>query len=235
MKIVTAVTKFSLAIVKHISVNITTHVRKQRFVCGDSLIQIISGSLSGRRIDVPPSRKIRPTSNLAREGIFNSLASYLDFKGISILDLYAGSGAFGLESASRGAESVTFVDNNSIAAKTIVKNILRLGVFNSTVYRTSVNKLITNHISNSVDLVFVDPPYYFNDALVNINLAILSESKWIKSGTLIILERCKLSKFLRWSSNWNLLNNLHYGSTYIKIFEVMKISVTSSISFEYVL
>ncbi len=89
-------------------------------------IRIISGSLKGRFIPVPDSKLIRPTMDRVRETLFNLLNNRIDFNGIDVLDLYSGSGSFGLECISRGAKHVTFVEKNFQIYKNLLENIKSL-------------------------------------------------------------------------------------------------------------
>ena len=101
------------------------------------MTRIVAGAAGGRRLAVPP-RGTRPTTDRVREAIFNVLASRLDFDGIRVLDLYAGSGALGLEALSRGAASVMFVESDRRAAEVIARNIDTVGLPGATV-RTDVS------------------------------------------------------------------------------------------------
>ena len=96
----------------------------------------------------------RPTSDRVREAVFNALTARLDFTGLSVLDLYAGSGALGLEALSRGATSATFVESDARAAAVIAENITALGVRNAAVRRGTVDSVLAGGATRPVDLVF---------------------------------------------------------------------------------
>ena len=99
--------------------------------------RIVAGAAGGRRLAVPSSA--RPTTDRVREALFNTLAARLDFDGIRVLDLYAGSGALGLEALSRGAASVLLVDNDRRAADVIARNITTVGLPGAVVRRAAVS------------------------------------------------------------------------------------------------
>jgi 16S rRNA (guanine966-N2)-methyltransferase len=121
-------------------------------------MRIIAGSRKGARIFTPKGRDTRPTGDRVREAVFN-LVGPVD--GMHVLDLYAGSGAMGLEALSRGAESATFVEAERAAAQTIVRNLAKLGFDAATVLiEDSARRLAADAVSGRrYDLVLIDPPY----------------------------------------------------------------------------
>ena len=120
-------------------------------------MRIVGGELSGRRILAPQNDKARPTSERAREAIFNMLFSLGLPAGSRVIDLFAGSGALGLEALSRGALEATFVDNDLTACRTISENLESLGLEGQVIHGDSLQRLR----SLEVDLVLADPPYGF--------------------------------------------------------------------------
>ena len=112
----------------------------------------------GRRLSVPP-KGTRPTTDRVRESLFNVLAARLDLDGSVVLDLYAGSGALGLEALSRGATSALFVESDQRAAAVIARNITEIGLAGATVRRAPVATVLAG-VASPVDLVFADPPYF---------------------------------------------------------------------------
>jgi 16S rRNA (guanine966-N2)-methyltransferase len=121
-------------------------------------VRIIAGSRKGARIFAPKGRDTRPTGDRVREAAFNLIGPV---DGMDVLDLYAGSGAMGLEALSRGAASATFVEADREAAATIVRNLGKLGLPGATVLREdAARKLATDAASGRrYDLVLIDPPY----------------------------------------------------------------------------
>jgi 16S rRNA (guanine966-N2)-methyltransferase len=119
-------------------------------------LRIVAGTHGGRRIDTPRGRSTRPTSDRVREALFSILGpAALD--GARVLDLYAGSGALGIEALSRGAASATFIDSDPRAAATITRNLEALGLRGEVHHRDAPAWLRT--ASGPFDLVFADPPY----------------------------------------------------------------------------
>lgn len=153
-------------------------------------LRIISGELRGRRFNVPDTDKVRPTTDRVRETVFNILNNKIDFEGISVLDLFSGSGAIGFESISRGASFVNFVENNSLIIKNLEKNIEELGVsencFISKFDALSFSKKMTE---KPFDLIYADPPYFaFDIYKIIINL---KENNFISEETIFFIERSK--------------------------------------------
>lgn len=153
-------------------------------------IRIISGFLGGRRINVPSTDKVRPTTDRVRETLFNILNNKINFENISVLDIYSGSGAVGIEAISRGAELVNFVDNNSLIVKNLEKNIEELDIsekcYISKSDALSFSKKLTE---KPFDFIYADPPYFaFDIYKVIINL---KKNNYLSDNTLMIIERSK--------------------------------------------
>lgn len=150
-------------------------------------MRIISGELKGHLIDVPKSDKIRPTTDRVRETLFNLLNNMIDFTGIKVLDLYAGSGSLGLECLSRGASEVHFVEKDFFIYKNLLKNIESLELQDtSTVFRIPVIKF-TKSINEQYDLILADPPFFKFDIYNAYNDIVLN--KLLNKSTLLIVER----------------------------------------------
>ncbi|MEZ5973063.1 MAG: 16S rRNA (guanine(966)-N(2))-methyltransferase RsmD [Hyphomonadaceae bacterium] len=155
-------------------------------------MRIVGGTFKGRAISTPAGRDTRPTSDRAREGVFNVLA-HADWSpgvaGRRVLDLFAGSGALGLEAMSRGAAFALFVDTDSAARGAIRDNIEALGLFGATrIHRRDATDLGLKPagLGEPFDLVFLDPPY--GKQLGERALARLVEGGWITPDALITLE-----------------------------------------------
>jgi 16S rRNA (guanine966-N2)-methyltransferase len=121
-------------------------------------MRIIAGSRKGARIFAPKGLDTRPTGDRAREAAFNLIGPV---EGASVLDLFAGSGAMGLEALSRGAARATFVESDRAAAETIVRNLDKLGLTEATVVREDAARALAADASSGTryDLVLIDPPY----------------------------------------------------------------------------
>lgn len=175
----------------------------------------MAGAAGGRRIAVP-SRGTRPTTDRVRESLFNVLAARLDFEGLVVLDLYAGSGALGLEALSRGATSATFVESDARAAAVIADNIKTLGLRGATLRRGSAAAVVAAGTADPVDLIFADPPYELSDADVEAVLAGLTAHGWVADGTIAVVERGR-GGALRWPAGWTALRERKYGDTRLEL------------------
>ncbi len=126
-------------------------------------MRIISGYLGGRIIKVPDSKLIRPTTDRVRETLFNILNNKIDFEGISVLDLYAGSGSLGLEALSRGANVIHFVEKNFVIYNNLLNNLKSLNVENKCkIFKTDVIRF-TSTLYHNYDLILADPPFFKDD------------------------------------------------------------------------
>jgi 16S rRNA (guanine966-N2)-methyltransferase len=149
-------------------------------------MRIIAGEWRGRPLAAPEGRGTRPTSDRAREGLFSMLVSRLgSFEGLRVADLFAGTGALGLEALSRGARHCTFIDNERDAMASIRRNLERLGAEARAELRTqSVEHALPPR--EPCDLLFLDPPY--RTELAAMALARLSDPAWVAPGGLVSVE-----------------------------------------------
>jgi 16S rRNA (guanine966-N2)-methyltransferase len=152
--------------------------------------RIVSGIAKGRRLEVP-ARGTRPTSDRAREALFSSLTVLLDLQGARVLDLFAGTGAVGLEALSRGAAQAAFVESARSAASVLQANIDALGLPGAVVHRCSVESFLAATAGERpFDLVFADPPYALGDSELAAILQVLSaESRWLAAEAVVVVER----------------------------------------------
>ncbi|BBZ07163.1 16S rRNA (guanine(966)-N(2))-methyltransferase RsmD [Mycolicibacterium doricum] len=165
-----------------------------------------------------PPRGTRPTSDRVREALFNVLDARLDVDRIVVLDLYAGSGALGLEAISRGASRAVFVEQDERAARTISGNIAELGVGAATeVRRGPVATVVAGGVDRAVDLVLADPPYDLPDSEVEELLAALDARGWTREGTVAVIERRASGRELTWPSGWSPWPSRRYGDTRLDI------------------
>jgi 16S rRNA (guanine966-N2)-methyltransferase len=152
-----------------------------------------------------------------RESLFNMLASRIDFAGASVLDLYAGSGALGLEALSRGATSAVFVESDARAAAVIAKNIASLGAQAADVRRGPVAAVLAGGTVRAADLVFADPPYDVPAADVQAVLAALVTGGWARAGTVVVVERGTSGPELAWPDGFQAWPSRRYGDTRIEL------------------
>lgn len=160
------------------------------------MTRIISGTARGRTIAVPPEGT-RPTSDRAREGLFSSLQVRFGFEGEVVLDLFAGSGALGLEAASRGAADVTFVESNPVAAATITRNLAVVPEVPARVVEAKVSTFITRAVQQpQYSMVLADPPYELADSSVADMLQALIPL--LEDDAVVVIERPSYSEETQW-------------------------------------
>lgn len=123
------------------------------------MVRVVAGVYGGRHLDAPGRKSTHAMSERARSALFNNLASLVD--GAAVLDVYAGSGALGIEALSRGAAHATFIEKDRIAAKIIQKNCDVLGITEQTdVINTTINNWLQTSKNKHFNLIFADPPYH---------------------------------------------------------------------------
>jgi 16S rRNA (guanine966-N2)-methyltransferase len=167
---------------------------------------------------VPP-RGTRPTTDRVRESLFNIVTARLDLTGLAVLDLYAGSGALGLEALSRGAVSALFVESDPRTAAVIARNIETLGLPGATVRRGAVAAVLGGGATAPVDLVLADPPYDVGAAEVEAVLAALSAHGWVRAATVVVVERAAGGAPLTWPDGWMPWPERVYGDTRLELAE----------------
>jgi 16S rRNA (guanine966-N2)-methyltransferase len=175
--------------------------------------RIVAGRLGGRRLAVPPGRDVRPTSDRAREALFGTVGSMLDLTGARVLDLYAGSGAVGLEALSRGAAHALLVEADARAAATITANIQTLGLTASaTLVRDKVERFLDGAPpgGTTYDLVFADPPYALPDAAVAALLERVG-SAWVSEDAVVVIERASRGAGPAWPASLRPTKQRRYG------------------------
>ena len=152
-------------------------------------MRIVGGQHRGRTLAAPRSREIRPTSDRLRESLFNILAHGYDdlVTGARVLDVFAGTGALGLEAMSRGAAFALFVDDGAEARALIRQNVEALGLGGTTkIFRRDATKLGAAHPVPPFSLVFADPPY--GRGLAEKALVATRAGGWLAPGALIVVE-----------------------------------------------
>ena len=153
-------------------------------------MRIIGGRFGGRTLAAPKSQNVRPTSDRLRESLFNILAHGYDddpITGVRVLDLFAGTGAFGLEAMSRGAAFALFIDDGAEARALIRQNVEALGLGGITrIFRRDATRLGDVHPNEPFGLVFLDPPY--RKGLAEKSLVSLRDGGWLTPGARVIVE-----------------------------------------------
>ncbi len=182
------------------------------------MTRIIGGVAGGRRIAVP-LRGTRPTTDRVRESLFNIVTARRDLTGLAVLDLYAGSGALGLEALSRGAASALFVESDHRTAAVLTRNIKALGLTGATLRRGTVATVLAAGTASPVDLVLADPPYDVEAVEVDAALAALAGCGWVREGTIAVVERAAASAALTWPAGWSVWPQRVYGDTRLELAE----------------
>jgi 16S rRNA (guanine966-N2)-methyltransferase len=160
-------------------------------------MRVVAGRLKGRSLASPSSRDIRPTADRLRESVFNILMHAYDdpIRDARVLDLFAGTGALGIEAVSRGAKFALFVDNGAEARALLRNNVEALGLGGATrIFRRDATNLGPAHPVEPFSLAFLDPPY--GKGLAEKALASLREGGWLTPGALLIVEEAKAAGFV---------------------------------------
>ena len=180
------------------------------------MTRIISGLAGGRRISTPPGSGTRPTSDRVREALFSRLEHLDVLHQRRVLDLYAGSGALGLEAASRGATGVLMVESEWSAVAVIRKNIADLGLPGVTVRADTVERVLAGGPGSGderYDLVLADPPYDATEEALGDVLMLLVTHQWLGEDAFVVVERSARSPEPRWPRGLDGLGERRYGDT----------------------
>lgn len=177
-------------------------------------MRIIGGVAGGRRISVP-TRGTRPTSDRVRESMFSSLESALGgWSGLRVLDLYAGSGALGLECLSRGASHAAFVERDRTTARVVQANADLLGLPGAQVACADVEAWVARPADSAYDVVFLDPPYAIPTQAVTSILKALGDHGWLADGAVAVVERDARDTDAPWpAEGWEELRRRDFGDT----------------------
>ena len=168
--------------------------------------RIIAGSRGGRRIAMPPGDRTRPTTDRVREALFSAIAAWAgtaaappeqSLAHLAFCDLYAGSGAVGLEAASRGAHPVLLVERDRRTAQLTKDNAKALGL-GVDVTISPVEQVLQRPPARPYDVVFADPPYELDTSAVNAQLQQLVANRWVAPGSLVVVERSRRTPDLTW-------------------------------------
>lgn len=175
-------------------------------------MRIIAGSLRGRRLNPPATLPVRPTTDMARESLFNILNNYVEFEECTVMDLFAGTGAMSLEFVSRGAQEVTSVDINNQCTDFIKSCAQQFGVSNLHVVRTDVFDLL-KRAYKKFDIVFADPPYAIENLATLPDLVF--EHQLLTDDGIFVLEHPREYQFEDHPHFWQ---HRHYGKVNFTFF-----------------
>lgn len=175
--------------------------------------RIVAGSAGGRRLETPPGDATRPTTERVREALFSSLEARLrDWADVRVLDLYAGSGALGLEALSRGAAHATFVERDRRTADLVRRNARTLGLRDAVVVAAPAERAVAE-LDGAFDVVFMDPPYGMgDDELASVQTALVEHSA-LADDAVVVVERSTRSGEPPWVDGLDGERHKRYGST----------------------
>lgn len=163
------------------------------------MTRIIGGLAGGRRLQTPRGDQTRPTSDRVREAVFSAIEAWAgSLQGLRFLDLYAGSGAIGLEAWSRGAAQVTLVESDRRTARLVEGNAAALGCDVADVRSRPVSAVLSESPRAPYDIVFSDPPYPLTDAALAEDLELLVAQGWLGPDGLLVVERSARSPEPAW-------------------------------------
>ncbi|MGO8956327.1 MAG: 16S rRNA (guanine(966)-N(2))-methyltransferase RsmD [Streptosporangiaceae bacterium] len=178
------------------------------------MTRIIAGLAGGRRLATAPGTTTRPTADRAREGLFATVLALLGgLDGTAVLDLYAGSGAVGLEALSRGAADVLLVEADSRAAAVIRQNVALVGLPGAQLVTDKVDRVLARGPGDAPmrDFVFADPPYAVDDQELTQMLSALLRHSWLAPGALVAIERSTRSGPPAWPAGYESERSRKYG------------------------
>ncbi|RLD62166.1 MAG: 16S rRNA (guanine(966)-N(2))-methyltransferase RsmD [Bacteroidetes bacterium] len=176
-------------------------------------MRIISGKNKGRKIVAPANLPVRPTTDMAKESLFNILNNLIDFEGLDVLDLFAGTGNISYEFASRGCNSITSVDSNNNCARFINETAEKLDFKNLKVIRSDA-KMFLNNAYGKWDVIFADPPYDMQDT--GFIPTITNNRKLLNPNGLLIIEHNEAKDF---SKHSGFFDHRKYGKVNFSFFQ----------------
>jgi 16S rRNA (guanine966-N2)-methyltransferase len=176
-------------------------------------VRIISGECKGRRLYPGKNFKARPTTDFAKENLFNVLGNYFDFQELSVLDLFSGTGSIAYEFSSRGSRPVDSVEINPAYHSFIRKTAIQLGFNNLKAFRADAFRFI-RHAHHDYNIIFADPPFDLKETEHLPDLIFIHNL--LKPGGWFILEHGKAHDF---SSHSRFLELRKYGAVHFSIFE----------------
>lgn len=178
------------------------------------MTRIIAGTAGGQRLQAPAGLATRPTSDRVREALFSRLEHDGLLDATRVLDLYAGSGALGLEALSRGARSAVLVEQGQAAARAIRRNIASTGLGDGQVLTDRVERVLARPIVGAAfDLVLADPPYLLGEAELTQVLHQLVAGRWLAADAVVVVERSTRTPEPTWPRGLEPYDDRRYGET----------------------
>ena len=179
------------------------------------MTRIIAGAARGRQLRAPEGRDTRPTSDRVREALFSRLEHQGWLDGTRVLDLYAGSGALGLEAVSRGAAAAVLVEHDAATARLVRANVQATGLPGVRVVADRVERALARPPEERFDLVFLDPPYAVADDVLVRALTLLVEGGWLAQPAAVVVERGRRSPEPAWPAGLVSAGDRSYGTTHL--------------------
>jgi 16S rRNA (guanine966-N2)-methyltransferase len=179
------------------------------------MTRIVSGTAGGRRLKVPRTG-VRPTGDRAREALFNALTHLVELRGAAVLDLYAGSGALGLEALSRGAQKVVLVESAPAVLPVLRQNLATIDLPGGRVVPGSVPTVVRGAPPHRFDLVLADPPYTTPADEVLQVLESLVAGEWLNPGAIVVVERSSREEAWEWPTPLVGLRDRRYGEAQLR-------------------
>jgi len=175
------------------------------------MIRIVAGLAGGRRLATPAGRVVRPTADRVREALFSSLAAVRPLSGLRILDLYAGTGAVGLEGLSRGAAEALLIESDSRALATLRANVDALALPGARVIGARVADVLSGPAPGPFDVLFADPPYALPAAELAEVLNLAAAGRWVTPDAVIVVERAAREGSWAWPAGFDPTHHRRYG------------------------
>lgn len=175
-------------------------------------MRIVAGTARGRRLDAPPGRTTRPTSDRTREALFSTLTAIRGtLAGARFLDLYAGSGAVGFEALSRGAASAVLVESDRSVLRVLRANLAGLGLDGAVVVASTVEKFVAEQADGPYDIVFLDAPYSVGSDSLGAVLGDLRRDGWLADQAIVVVERASRDGDFTWPDGYVAERSRRYG------------------------
>lgn len=177
------------------------------------MTRIIAGRAGGRKLATPNAQGVRPTTDRVREALFSHLEHEGAILEASVLDLYAGSGALGLEAFSRGARKVAFVESDRRVASIIRRNVRTLGFSPVRVVTQTVERFLAQPASEKAELVLADPPYGVSEEQLRQAIDLLVTNNWLRPRAVVAVERSSRVPEPQWHRHMANRDHRQYGET----------------------
>src|SRR5690606_37496843 len=180
-------------------------------------MRIISGSFRGKKINAPTNLPVRPTTDFAKEALFNVLNNHYELDEISVLDLFSGIGSISLEFASRGSQRILSVDQDAGCVKFLSETVSAMNLQEVvSIVRNDVFQFLKRNTQGSFDVIFADPPFHFEQEEYDKIIEYVKENNWLKAEGELVLEH---SSHINFENNVHLIQTRKYGNVRFSFFD----------------